>query len=149
MKYCKRFTEGMAYIASFLVLTFVVYSYFKFGKPVTDEETGEVMTFLSQRSVREYVILLGMLLVPAVISSLTDRLPFIGLLVSTVPVYYVISLKADKLLTYCPNLIIFLTVMFCAGEIVATVMWLREVTDAGRAPKQPNKTAPARKGHRA
>ena len=98
MKYCKRFTEGMAYIAGFLVLTFILYSYFKFGKPVTDEETGEMVTFMSQRGVKEYIIMLGMILVPAIIASLTDKLPFIGLLVSVVPVYYVLSVYADKLL---------------------------------------------------
>ena len=43
------------------------------------------------------------------------------------PVYYVLSVYADKLLTYCPNLIIILTVMFAAGELVATVQWLREL----------------------
>ena len=127
MKYCKRFTEGMAYIAGFLVLTFIIYSYFKFGGSVVDEETGETVTFLSQRGVKEYVIMFGMILIPAVISSLTDKLPFIGLIVSVVPVYYVLSVWADKLLTYCPNLIIILTVMFAAGELVATVQWLREL----------------------
>ncbi len=127
MKYCKRFTEGMAYIAGFLILTFIVYSYFKFGGSVVDEETGETVTFLSQRGVKEYAIMFGMILIPAVISSLTDRLPFIGLVVSVVPVYYVLSVYADKLLTYCPNLIIILTVMFAAGELVATVQWLREL----------------------
>ena len=127
MKYCKRFTEGMAYIAGFLVLTFIIYSYFKFGGSVVDEETGETVTFLSQRGVKEYVIMFGMILIPAVISSLTDKLPFIGLIVSVVPVYYVLSVYADKLLTYCPNLIIILTVMFAAGELVATVQWLREL----------------------
>ena len=127
MKYCKRFTEGMAYMAGFLVLTFIVYSYFKFGGSVVDEETGETVTFLSQRGVKEYVIMFGMILIPAVISSLTDKLPFIGLIVSVVPVYYVLSVWADKLLTYCPNLIIILTVMFAAGELVATVQWLREL----------------------
>lgn len=127
MKYCKRFTEGMAYMAGFLVLTFIVYSYFKFGGSVVDEETGETVTFLSQRGVKEYVIMFGMILIPAVISSLTDKLPFVGLIVSVVPVYYVLSVWADKLLTYCPNLIIILTVMFAAGELVATVQWLREL----------------------
>lgn len=127
MKYCKRFTEGMAYIAGFLVLTFIIYSYFKFGGSVVDEETGETVTFLSQRGVKEYVIMFGMILIPAVISSLTDKLPFVGLIVSVVPVYYVLSVWADKLLTYCPNLIIILTVMFAAGELVATVQWLREL----------------------
>lgn len=129
MKYCKRFTEGMAYIAAFLALTFVVYSYFKFGEPYLDEETEEMVTFLSQRAVREYLIMVGMILVPAVIGSLTDRMPFIGLLVSVVPVYYVLSLIPDKLLTYCPNTIMILVMMFAVGELVATVQWVRRLID--------------------
>lgn len=129
MKYCKRFTEGMAYIAAFLALTFVVYSYFKFGEPYFDEETEEMVTFLSQRAVREYLIMVGMILVPAVIGSLTDRMPFIGLLVSVVPVYYVLSLIPDKLLTYCPNTIMILVMMFAVGELVATVQWVRRLID--------------------
>ena len=129
VKYCKRFTEGMAYIAGFLVLTFILYSYFKFGKPVTDEETGEMVTFMSQRAVKEYIIMLGMILVPAIIASLTDKLPFIGLLVSVVPVYYVLSVYADKLLVYCPNIIMILTVMFAVGEMVATVQWTRDLIE--------------------
>lgn len=127
MKYCKRFTEAMAYIAAFLALTFVVYSYFKFGEPYLDEETEEMVTFLSQRAVKEYLIMVGMILVPAVISSLTDRMPFIGLLVSVVPVYYVLSLIPDKLLTYCPNTIMILVILFASGELVATVQWVRRL----------------------
>lgn len=127
MKYCKRFTEGMAYIAAFLVFTFIAYSYFKFGGSVIDEETGETITFVSQRGVKEYVILLGTILIPAIICSLTDKLPFIGLVISVVPVYYALSIYADKLLTYCPNLIIILTVIFAVGELVATVQWVREL----------------------
>lgn len=131
MKYCKRFTESMAYIAAFLALTFVVYSYFKFGEPYLDEETEEMVTFLSQRGVKEYIIMVGMILLPAILGSLTDKLPFIGFVVSVVPVYYVFSLIPDKLLVYCPNTIMILVVMFAAGELVATVQWVRQVVSAG------------------
>ena len=126
MKYCKRFTEGLAYFASFLVLIFVVYSYFKFGEPVLDEESGEITTFMDQRGVREYVILLGMLLLPTVICSVTDRMPFIGLLVSFIPLYYALKVFADKKLVFCPMMIIIMTVILVAGEIVATTQWARD-----------------------
>ena len=126
MKYCKRFTEGLAYFAAFLVLIFVVYSYFKFGEPVLDEESGAITTFMDQRGVREYVTLLGMLLLPTIICSVTDRLPFIGLLVSFVPLYYVLKVFADSKLVFCPMMIIIMIVMLVAGEIVATVQWARD-----------------------
>ncbi len=141
MKYCKRFTESLAYIAGFLALTFVVYSYFKFGEPQLDEETGELITFLSQRAVREYAIMVGMIIVPAIISSLTDRLPFIGLLVSVVPVYYVLSLIPDKLLTYCPNTIMILVILFAVGELVATVQWVRHLISPPGGGQPTNKGA--------
>ncbi len=129
MKYCKRFTEGLAYFAAFLVLIFVVYSYFKFGEPVLDEESGEITTFMDQRGVREYVILLGMLLLPTIVCSVTDRLPPIGLLVSFMPLYYVLSVFADKKLVFCPTVIIIMTVIFVAGEIVATTQWARDLVN--------------------
>ncbi|MBQ9080587.1 MAG: hypothetical protein IJY27_05900 [Clostridia bacterium] len=125
MKYCKRFTEGLAYFACFLIIIFVASSYMKFD-PVLDEETGEMLTFMSQKSVKEYVILLGMLLGATVVCSCTDRLPFIGLIVSFVPLYYILTLHADKLLTFCPMMIMIMVVILVAGEIVATVQWGRD-----------------------
>lgn len=127
MKYCKRFTEGVAYFACFLMIIFVVYSYFEFGEPVFDEESGETMTFMDQRGVKEYITLLMTLLLPAVICSASDRLPVIGLLPSFVPVYFVLKTYADKKLVFCPMVIMFLIIIFASGEIVATVQWAREL----------------------
>ena len=130
MKYNKRFTEGVGYFACFLILTFIAYSYFKFGKPYFDEETGEYITVMTSiKGFKEYLKLLGILGGALIVSSATDRLPFVGVLVSAVPVYYVFKIYADKLLVYCPMIIIVLTVFFFAGEIVATVQWARGIRD--------------------
>ena len=129
MKYCKRFAEGMAYFACFLALIFIVYSYFDFGEPILDEETGITTTFLDVKGVKEYIILLGMLLVATIVCSATDRLPFLGLLVSFVPLYYVFRTFADQKLVFCPTMLMILTVMLVAGETVATVQWIRGIKE--------------------
>lgn len=124
LKYNKRFTEGLGYFSCFLILVFIIYSYFKFGEPYLDESTGEYVSALtSVRGYREYLKLLVLLGGAAVISSSTDRLPFVGIAVSAMPVYYVLKLYADKLLVFCPMIIMVLIIFFFAGEIVATVQW--------------------------
>lgn len=125
MKYCKRFTEGLAYLACFLILIFIAYTYFTFGEPVLDEESGELTTVMSVRGMKQYLILFAALFIPAVICSATDRLPFIGIIASAVPVFYSLKFYADKMLVFCPMMIIILIVLFFAGEIVATVQWFR------------------------
>lgn len=125
--YNKRFTEALGYFACFLVLIFVAYSYFKFGEPQLDEDSGEMMTFLSQRGVKEYLILLGIMFGSLVISTATDRLPFIGVVASGVPIWYILKIIKKKMLVFCPKIIIILTVLYCAGEIVALVQWIRRL----------------------
>lgn len=126
MKYCKRFTEGLGYFACFLILAFLAYSYFTFGKSFVDEETGEVQNVINNvKGFREYLILLGIFGGALVISSATDRVPFIGAVVSVVPAYYIFRIYAGKLLVFCPMIIMILSLFFFAGEIIATVQWAR------------------------
>ncbi len=127
MKYCKRFAEGMGYLACFLALIFIVFTYFEFGEPVLDEETGITTTFLDERGVKEYIALFGMTLVTLIICAITDRVPFIGMVVSFVPLYGVFSVFADGKLVFCPTMIMILTLMLVAGEIVATAQWIRRI----------------------
>lgn len=133
LKNCKRFTEGLGYFVCFLILLFILYSYFTFGDPVVDEETGEVQTVLtSVRGFREYLVLFGIFLVSSVFCSATDRLPFVGIVVSAVPVYYVVRLYYDKKLVYMPMIIMLLALFFFAGEIIATIQWASEKLKATR-----------------
>lgn len=126
MKYCKRFTEGLGYFACFLIMVFLVYSYFSFGKPFVDEESGEMQTVWNNiKGFREYFIMLGVFFASAVVTSLTDRAPFVGIIVSAVPVYYVFRLYYDKLLVFLPMIIAILSLFFFAGEIIATVQWAK------------------------
>lgn len=127
VKYCKRFAEGMGYIACFLALIFIIFTYFEFGEPVLDEETGITTTFLDERGVKEYIALFGMTLVTLIICALTDKIPFIGALVSFAPLYSVFSLFADEKLVFCPTMIMILTLMLVAGELVATGQWIRNI----------------------
>jgi hypothetical protein len=133
LKYCKRFTEGFGYFVCFLILLFILYSYFTFGDPVVDEETGEVQTVLTNvKGFREYLVLFGVFLVSSVICAATDRLPFIGIVVSAVPVYYVLRLYFDQTLVYMPMIIIVLALFFFAGEIIATIQWASEKLKTNR-----------------
>lgn len=74
---------------------------------------------------REYFIMLGVFFASAVVTSLTDRAPFVGIIVSAVPVYYVFRLYYDKLLVFLPMIIAILSLFFFAGEIIATVQWAK------------------------
>ncbi len=124
LKYCKRFTEGIGYFVCFLILLFILYSYFSFGEPFWDEDSGELKTAMnSVKGFREYLVLFGIFLVSSVVCSATDRLPFVGILVSAVPVYYVLKLYYEKMLVYMPMIIMLLSLFFFAGEIIATVEW--------------------------
>lgn len=128
MKYCKRFTEGLAFFACFLIMIFIVSSYVKFGGPVVDEESGETMTFMMQRGVKQYVILLGLLLGAAVAGTVSDRLPIIGMMTAQFPLFYFMMQMSKKQLSACKNehIIMILILLFAAGELVATVQWLRD-----------------------
>ena len=127
VKYCKRFTEGIGYFACFLAIIFIVFTYFDFGKPVLDEETGLTTTFLNVSGVKEYIALLGTLVASLVICRVTDKLPFIGLVVCFVPLYFVFRMFKDGKLVFCPMLMMVLTIIAVAGEIVATGQWIRSV----------------------
>lgn len=127
MKYNKRFTEGLAYFAAFLVIIFLAYSYFSFEGAYVDEETGETVTVMTAvKGMKEYLILLGATLGSAIVCSATDRLPFIGLLASAAPVWYIMKLIVNDMLVFCPNIILILTVLALGGQIVASVQWTRE-----------------------
>ena len=128
MKYCKRFTEGLAFFACFLILIFMVSSYVKFGGPVVDEESGETMTFFMQKGVKQYAILLGLLLGSAVVSTVSDRLPIIGMMTAQFPLFYFMMQVSKKQLSACKNehIIMILILLFAAGELVATVQWIRD-----------------------
>ena len=128
MKYCKRFTEGLAFFACFLILIFMVSSYVKFGGPVVDEESGETMTFFMQKGVKQYAILLGLLLGSAVVSTVSDRLPIIGMMTAQFPLFYYMMQVSKKQLSACKNehIIMILILLFAAGELVATVQWIRD-----------------------
>lgn len=127
MKYCKRFTEGLGIFACFLIMIFIISSYVKFGGPVYDEESGETMTFMMQRGVKQYTILLGLLLGSAVVSLVSDRLPVIGMFASQFPLVYFMMQISKKQLVFCKNIIMILIVIFAVGEIVATVQWIRDI----------------------
>lgn len=128
MKYCKRFTEGFGYFVCFLIIVFILYSYFTFGKPFVDEDTGELQTaFRNVKGFKEYLIMLGIFFAASVVSSATDRAPYVGIAVSAVPVYYVFKLYSEKLLVFLPMMIIILSLFFFAGEIIATVQWARRL----------------------
>lgn len=128
MKYCKHFTEGLAFFACFLILIFMVSSYVKFGGPVVDEESGETMTFFMQKGVKQYAILLGLLLGSAVVSTVSDRLPIIGMMTAQFPLFYYMMQVSKKQLSACKNehIIMILILLFAAGELVATVQWIRD-----------------------
>ena len=128
MKYCKRFTEGLAFFACFLIMIFLIASYVKFGGPQVDEESGETMTFMMQRGVKQYVILLGLLLGSAVAGTVSDRLPLIGMVTAQFPLFYFMLQISKKQLSACKNehIIMILIVLFAAGEVVATVQWIRD-----------------------
>ena len=128
MKYCKRFTEGLAFFACFLIMIFIVSSYVKFGGPAVDEESGETMTFMMQRGVKQYVILLGLLLGAAVTGTVSDRLPIIGMMTAQFPLFYFMMQVSKKQLSACKNehIIMILILLFAAGELVATVQWIRD-----------------------
>ena len=127
MRYSKRFTEGIGYFICFLLAVFLIYSYFTFEGPVTDDD-GQIMgIFDLTRGFLEYVILFGMFLVASVVCSLTDRFPFIGIIVTFVPLYYTFSLFADGMLVFTPVLLMAFSAFFFVGEIVATGMWASEL----------------------
>ena len=112
----------------FLIMIFIVSSYVKFGGPVVDEESGETMTFMMQRGVKQYVILLGLLLGAAVTGTVSDRLPIIGMMASQFPLFYFMMQVSKKQLSACKNehIIMILILLFAAGELVATVQWIRD-----------------------
>ena len=129
MKYCKRFTEGLAFFACFLIMIFLVSSYVKFGGfSVYDEESGETMTFMMQRGVKQYVILFGLLLGSAVTGTVSDRLPIIGMITAQFPLFYFMMQVSKKQLVACKNehIIMILIVLFAVGELVATAQWIRD-----------------------
>ncbi len=127
LKYCKRFTEGFGYFICFLIFVFLIYSYITFGEPFLDEDNGQMQTAMNNvKGFKEYFIMLGIFFVSSVVASATDRAPYIGIIVSAVPVYYVIKLYHDKMLVFLPMIIMILTLFFFAGEIVATAQWARE-----------------------
>ncbi len=109
-------------------MIFLIYSYFSFGKPFTDEESGEIQTVWTNiKGFREYFIMFWIFLAASAVSSATDRVPFVGIIVSAVPVYYVFRLYCDKLLVFLPMIIMMLSIFLFAGEIVATVQWARAI----------------------
>ena len=128
MKYCKRFTEGLAFFACFLIMIFILSSYFKFGGPQVDEESGETMTFMMQRGVKQYTILLGLLLGAVITGLVSDRLPVIGMLAAPFPLVYFMVQVSKKQMVACKNehIIMILILLFFVGELVATVQWVRE-----------------------
>ena len=128
MKYCKRFTEGLAFFACFLIMIFLVSSYVKFGGPVYDEESGETMTFMMQRGVKQYVILLGLVLGATLAGTVSDRLPIIGMITAQFPLFYFMMQVSKKQMVACKNehIIMILIVLFAVGELVATAQWIRD-----------------------
>ena len=124
MQYNKRFTEGIGYFACFLIAIFLAYSYFTFEAPVPEEDATEIMgIFELTKGFLEYTILFAMFFVSAVVCSLTDRFPFVGIILTFVPLYYTFSLFANKMLVFTPVLLLIFSVFFFVGEIVATAMW--------------------------
>lgn len=128
MRYCKRFTEGIGCFACFLALIFIVFTYFEFGEPVLDEETGITTTFLDEKGVKEYIALLGIMLISLVICRVTDKIPVIGLVVCLVPLYCVLSVFEDGKLVFCPVMMLVLILIAAVGEMVATGQWIRGIS---------------------
>lgn len=127
MKYSKRFTEAIGYFACFLLAVFLIYSFMTAELGEIDEETGELLSIFDiKRGFREQLILFVMFLVSSVVCSLTDRVPYVGVILSAVPLYYTFKLFADGMLLSTPALLLAFSVFFFAGEIVATGMWLAE-----------------------
>ena len=127
MRYSKRFTEAIGYFACFLLAVFLIYSYMTAELGEIDEETGELLSIFDlKRGFREQLILFGMFLVASVVCSMTDRLPYVGIILSAVPLYYTFKLFADGMLLSTPMLLLAFSVFFFAGEVVATGEWLTE-----------------------
>ena len=133
VKYNKRFTEAIGYFACFLLAVFLIYSYVTAEVGAVDDETGELLSIFDlKHGFREYLILFGMFLVSAVVCSLTDRWPYVGIILSAVPLNYTFKLFADDLLVSTPVLYLAFSAFFFAGEIVATGMWLAEDKEKDR-----------------
>ena len=127
MRYSKRFTEAIDYFACFLLAIFLIYSYMTAGIGEVDDETGELLSIFDlKHGFREQLTLFIMFLVAAVVCSLTDRAPYVGIILSAVPLYYTFKLFADGMLLSTPALLLAFSVFFFAGEVVATGMWLSE-----------------------
>jgi len=127
MRYSKRFTEGIGYFVCFLLVIFLIYSYVTAELGEIDDETGELLSIFDlKHGFREYLILFGMFFVSSVVCSLTDRCPYVGIILTAVPLYYTFKLFADKMLVSTPVLYLVFSVFFFVGEIVATAMWMTE-----------------------
>ena len=133
MNYFKRFTNFFGGFAAFAAILHLIGEYMTFKLPEGKEEASKLGEFLSAEQTeffRGYVVLAALFVISAILGRLFERLPYVTLAVSLLPLYQTVSLYADGKLENFPALYLLFAILHTSGSAVHALVL--DKRDGGR-----------------
>ncbi|MBO5416663.1 MAG: hypothetical protein J6A83_08560 [Clostridia bacterium] len=122
MSYFKRFTDFCAGFTAFHAIIYIIGQFMSF-RPAGDVVgiLDKLKLFLAKdhpKSHREYIILIALLILSVIVGRIFEKLPYVSMLFSLLPMMKIILMFCDDKLRDRPMLYIILGVLHVAGNVV-------------------------------
>lgn len=120
MNYFKRFTNFCGGFVAFAAILHLIGEYMSFKLP-EDAEMSKIRTFLSAERPEEYrgyVIMIALFVLSAALGRIFERLPYVTLAVSLLPLYQTVNLFSLGKIEKFPILYLLLAILHTVGSIV-------------------------------
>ncbi len=129
MKYLKRFTDFCGGFAAFSAIIYFIGQFLGYKPESTDGMLEKLKSFISRENTKNfkaYIIMIGLLVISVVVSRIFERLPFVGLSVSFMPLLWTVFMLASNWLYERPMLYVALAILHTVGNIIYAVSLDRE-----------------------
>lgn len=125
MSYFKRFTNFCAGFTAFHAIIYLIGQFMSFNPTGDPNMTEKIKLFLApdhQKSHREYLVLIILLVLSAVAGRIFERAPYISLVISLAPLAKILLLFGDEKLFDRPMLYIILGLLHVSGNVIHAVI---------------------------
>lgn len=121
MSYFKRFTDFCGGFVAFAAALHLIGEYMTFKLPEDELTAGKLKVFLDverAEGYRGYVIMAALFVLSVIIGRIFERLPYVTLAVSLLPLYQTVNLFAGGKIEKFPILYLLLAILHTAGSII-------------------------------
>ena len=125
MSYFKRFTNFCGGFVAFAALLHLIGEYMMFKAPEAEGLMGKLKEFLDIEQTadfRGYAIMFALFVLSVIVGRVFERVPYISLLVSLLPLYQTVNLLSSGKLVKCPALYLFLAILHTAGNVIHAIV---------------------------